>query len=246
MSEEIGNKIQAYLEGNMAPDQREAFEQQMLQDPELSKEVSDLKQLDEGLQALGVEAFQKEVQGWDKLHQPKTSFAWRPLAVAAAVLILLVPAVYLFINPSNSSQDLFYAYYQPYEELVLTRGADDSLAAPGVHFLTQGQEAYNRQAYQAAADNLNEYLQLNPGDNRVALYLAIAQLELDLPAEAEKNFTRAQQDQSFRQQAQWYQALSYLKFDQTEKATVLLSEIAEENSHYRNEMATQLLQELAP
>ena len=105
-------------------------------------------------------------------------------------------------------------------------------------------EAYNRKDYEQCSDLLIQFLQKQPDAHRVALYLAIAQLELDLKDQAEANFIRAQKDPVFKQQAQWYQALSYLKFSETQKAKLLLESIINAESHYRKKEAAIILKEL--
>ena len=110
--------------------------------------------------------------------------------------------------------------------------------------LAQGMAAYNKGAYRECADFLHSYLQ-QKADARVSLYLAIAQLELNQQQSAENNFLLAQQDPAFKQQAQWYQALSYLKFSETEKAKGILDVIVNEKNHYRYAKASRLLKELS-
>ena len=104
--------------------------------------------------------------------------------------------------------------------------------------------AYNQQDYQTAIETLNEYLELVPTDYGIALYLGIAQMEIGKNSEAVVSFTMAQKDIKFAQQAQWYQALLYLKMNETSKAQEVLNEISTNNSHYQQQKAIQLLDKL--
>ncbi len=245
MSEDLEKIMADYLEDRLDPQAREQFEQRIKDHPELADEIRDLQNIEEGFEALGMDEFKKEVSSWEKSHAKSRSKPWKPWAITAAVLLLLVPAIYLFQKPAKTSDELFLSYYQPYEELITTRGDDDSIATPGVQYLTDGLEAYNEGSYQKCANLLSQYLELNPTEYRVALYLAIAQLELNRREQAEENFLKAQRDGSFRQQAQWYQALSYLKYSETAKALELLDNIAVQAGHYRKEQAAQLVMELS-
>ena len=147
--------------------------------------------------------------------------------------MVLVPAMYLFNGQKPTSEELFLSYYEPYDELITTRGNVDSLNL----LLIDGMEAYNQGAYQECSDLLASYLEVNPEAYKVFLYLAIAQLELNLQEQAEVNFLKAQEDPVFKQQAEWYQALSYLKFSETQKAIVVLESIVNSKNHYRKNEA---------
>lgn len=244
MSEDLEKIMADYLANNLKPDQLQEFERRLKEDPQLREEVSQLTDLDQGLRALALDEFKQEVRGWERMAG-KSTIRWRPMAIAASLLLLLIPVWFIFQESSRSSEDLFIAYYQPYEEVITSRGADDSAAVSGLHLLTGGLEAYNDRSFQQCAELLSEYLKLNPAEHRVALYLAIAQLELGLQQAAEINFEKAQLDPAFRQQAQWYQALSYLKFSDIDKASQLLSLISAQDNHYRRQQASTLLKELS-
>ena len=243
MSEDLQNKVYDYLEGRMSPQEQELFEKQLLENQELKKEVNDIRALEQGLHGLGVESFKQDLASWeDALNsQPKDTSNWKNfLAVAAVILLIALPAIYFLVPGNPSNQDLFLSYYQPYEEMITTRGnTSDSLNL----LLIEGMEAYSRKSYEECSSLLQSYLDQQP-DARVSLYLAIAQLELNQAQAAEANFIQARQDPIFRQQAQWYQALSYLKFSETEKAKDLLGEIVGQQGHYRNQEANKLLKQL--
>ncbi len=242
MDEQLEQKVALYLEGRLPETEKLELEAQMSQDPDLKAEVDDLMALQNGLQSIGYHELKNEVKQWDQELTTARNFNWRPLAVAAALALLLIPAIYLF--QGNNEEDLFYAYYEPYEEQLLSRGLADSTSSAGHGALVEGLEAYNAKKFDQCAQLLSEYLTLQPQEHRVALYLAIAQLELGQSDEAEANFQRARQDPDFEQQAVWYQALSYLKFGQQEQAVGLLNDISQREFHYRKDQALSLLAEL--
>ena len=229
----------------MSAAERVLFEREIADHPNLSKEVDHLKALDQGLHGLGVESFKKDLSSWEQAINTKISrgYKWNNiLAVAAVIILLVVPAIYHLTSNNSTSEELFLSYYQPYEEMITTRGYDDSDSLSLL--LIEGMEAYNRKSYEECSQLLQSYL-AHQSDARVSLYLAIAQLELDQAESAEANFKLAKQDPRFSQQAQWYQALSYLKFTDLEKAKDVLEDIVSQEGHYRNDEASKLLKELS-
>ncbi len=247
MAQDIDQNLFDYLEGNMSPEQEREYQQAIDRDPDLQQEIRDLKALELGLKSIGAENFKNKVGQWEsEVKSSSGGFGWNPyLAVAAAILVVLIPAIFWFQNTPPATEELFLSYYQPYENVITVRGEDtDSLALSGRDLLLKGLDAYSNGAFAQSSDLLSQYLDLQPEDHRVALYLAITQLELNLPIQAEANFLKAQQDPLFKQQAQWYRALSYLKFDDITKAKTLLEEITQADDHYRSSQAGQLLEDL--
>lgn len=241
MSEEQDYRIQKYLEQTMDIQERQAFEEELRKDQDLAIEVEELKKLEDGLLAAGMETFMEDMRQWE--HAGSSMPNWKPYLMAAAVLtVVLVPAIYFLNLQKPSSEELFMANYQPYEEMITQR------ASPGDSvntLLTNGLHAYNSGAYKKSAELLGAYLKQNPKDHKVSLYLAIAQLEINQKELAAANFVRAQQDPAVKEQAQWYQALTYLKFQETDSAVVILKTIANSDSHYRKQQASRLLKDLS-
>ncbi len=241
MSEELNDRIQKYLEGAMESSERHEFEIALRDRPELAAEVEELKKLENGLLAAGMETLMEDMRQWEQDSSNKPN--WRPYLMAAAVLALvLVPAIYFLNLQKPTSEELFLSYYQPYEEMITQRASPgDSVNA----LLANGLSAYSSGAYKKSAELLGAYLKQNPTDHKVSLYLAIAQLEINQKELAAANFIRAQQDPAVKEQAEWYQALTYLKFDETDAAVVILKTIAGSNSHYRKQQASRLLKDLS-
>ncbi len=244
MEENTDRIIEQYLSGNLREEELEQFKNTLKSDQRLARRVKDLQAIESGLHALGMDHLMQDMKKWEKdikLSQPPVT-AWKKyLAVAAVITLILVPAVYFFTSKSPTSEELFLAYYEPYEEMLISRSnTSDSLGI----LLAAGLDAYNRGAYQRCTDLLKSYLQQQPEAYRVALYLGIAQLEIDQKQSAEKNFLLAQNDPAFEQQAQWYQALSYLKFGEIPKARDILQSISTSESHYRKDQASDLLKDL--
>jgi hypothetical protein len=243
MTQNQDRQIQDYLNNNLPDSERQDFEKRMTEDQELASMVRDLQAIETGLHAVAMDDLVKDMQQWEQgLAVQKHAVGWKKyLAVAAVITLVLIPAVYLLTAKKPTSDELFLSYYEPYEEMLTSRG--DTADSLGI-LLADGMEAYNQGAYQLCSELLQTYLNQRPEDHRVALYLGIAQLETNQMELAESNFQKAQQDPSFKQQAQWYQALSYLKFQERDKARNILNVIATSDDHFRKSQAESLLKQL--
>ena len=248
MEEETKDQlIQDYLEGKLEDKDLKDFENRLQQDPALAAEVQEFQDLELGLHGIGADQFKEEVKQWEAAYrqtqQPahKVFSLRRYYAVAATIALFIVAGIY-FLMPGTPGMDQLYAQnYVPYEDMILDR----SNASEGAQsFLVAGMEAYNQQQYAQAAENLQAYLREAPSQYGAALYLGIAQMELNQFDEAESNFDLALQDPRFAQQAQWYRALLYLKSQQPEKAKAALQAIAQNPQHYKSGTAANLSEEL--
>ena len=245
--------IQHYLDGTLTGEDLQRFQQKLDQDGEFAREVEDYEMLHRGLEGIGAEMFAGEVKEWEQDFQEKPSFSPTPskegtrgsfqryyYAIAAAVTLLIM--VWFFwpaTQPSQDPQQLFAEYYEPYGEMIRERG--DTLS--GVkELLLEGIEAYQRREYPIAVERLAAYNQKRPKDHRVFMYLAISHLEMQQYAQAEQYFSQAMQHPDYRQQAQWYQALSFMRANQLDRAMSLLQEIRDiDPPHYQRQRAIELL-----
>ncbi len=240
--------IREYLEGSLKGDVLKDFENRMKEDATLAKEVKDLKEVILGLKSLGVDKLKEEVGEWEKEYRnsiPENKGKVRSLSivysVAASIVVLVVAGIYFYSFNTPDYQSLYAENFTPYEDMILARGeegiADEEL-------LSEGMTAYNEQQYDLAINKLSDYLSNNPEKYGVAFYIGLAQLELNNIEEAIANFKIAQKDPLFLQQAQWYQALSYLKSEQLDQAKNILQLVEDQNSHYKREAAGELLKDI--
>ena len=232
---------QSYLEGKMEPSELLEFEQKIKSDPELAREIKELQRIDLGLQALNYESFKNEVLSWEGEYKTKPDVIPlnRYIAIAAGILLLLIPTVMLLYNSQGvDSSNLYAQYYAPYQDVVLERGDDSEVQ----EILAQSMQEYNSENYRTAIPGFTDYLDQNPEDYKVYLYLGICQLEIDQFADAEEIFIRAENDPYFKQQAQWYRAMTYLKGDQKQPLVDILDLIASQTPrHYQQGKAIELL-----
>ena len=238
--------IQDYLNGTLTTDTKLLFEKQLDEDAEFAAEVKELEDLETGLHSIGLDMLKEEVNNWEQefkeKSKPKTKLIqlWpKYTAVAASVILLIVAGLFVY-NGTPDNNELYAEYFDPYEDMILTRGDISNSES----LLIAGMEAYNNEEFTTASEKLNDYLLNNNENKGVALYLGIAQMQIGKYSEAAISFGLAQQDVKFKQQAQWYEALLYVKSNQTEKARSLLEIIGKNTDHYQSENAQSILNEL--
>jgi thioredoxin-like negative regulator of GroEL len=87
------------------------------------------------------------------------------------------------------------------------------------------------------------YIQENPNDPQVQLYYGIALLETNQIQKSRSVFQKIIQGESlWKEEAQWYLALLYLKTNQPEQVKTLLQQLSSDNRNYSN--AKKLLNQL--
>ncbi len=230
--------IQKYVHGQLDSSEQEDFDKLIEKHPDLIKKAEAILEVQAGLEALGAEQLRSEIGEWEKeITKQKNIFRLRPvLSIAASLLILVAASIAIFVSP-NVNDDLFHTYYQPYPDLITSRGTSSGL-------LTRGMEAYNAQNYQNAVRDLTDYVRQSTADPGANLYLALSHLELNHFDQARKNLTHLLDQSLYGQQAQWYILLSHLAQDQRKDALTSARAIASDSGHYKSVEAQEILQQL--
>ena len=221
------NIIQEYLDGNISGEDLQEFEQRMESDPEFRSEVESLQKVEKELGILGAESFINKVSQWESEYQEQESEDSTPVrsmdspfktyyAIAASLVLAVAAGYFLFFGSPASPESVYQEYYSPYEDMILERG-DNTIQEQ----LLNGMKAYNEGRYSEATNYFSPYLEANPEDYRVWFYQGISQAETDMLEAALSSFEKAANDSMFRQQAQWYSALTWLKSGDSEKGIEL-------------------------
>lgn len=190
------DKIEDYLNGLMPEQEREQFERELDSDPSLKKEFQLVQDILAGIGQLGDEELESQIgQAQQELEaegffEKKTGriaalpFDRQRWAAAASVLIVLGTALFLWLRPKSSGQDVFAAYFQAEE--AKTGALIDDLSAAGL--LAPNQEQRNNLAaalklyqsgnYADARQALAGYRQKYPQDTIAQFYLGLTDLHL--------------------------------------------------------------------
>lgn len=239
------NKIEMYLAGEMKTEELQSFEAELLKNSALRKEV----ELHKGIEQASIEQdiidFRGSVRSIIEDESSKKGntqrYSWNYISIAATVSIILLVGfgVTQFFFNNTSTEQLFTAYYVPYEDLISGRG-DDTINES----ITTCMMYYSQQEYNKAIEHFEN---IDISDKPLLqLYAGISYLNTDVLDKAHDIFNLISLEESlFKNEAKWYNALTYLKENNPGKAKVILAEIVRtaNTSNYAQKAQT-LLDEL--
>jgi thioredoxin-like negative regulator of GroEL len=202
--------FEAYIDGELNPEERQVFENQLLADPELKKQFDEFAamrqryqdsfaseeadaKLSASLGDLGREFFAPQQT------RKTTRRIWllAPVLAAACALALL-----LFYRP----RDLFRQYFQPPLAAFTEKGSGEA------GLFQQAERAFNAGDYAGAGQYLDAVLTENPGDMQASFYRGLCHLETGEPAAARGMLEPlALGASAMAEDARWFLALSYLR-----------------------------------
>ena len=233
--------IEDYINHQLPEEERIRFDERLISDALFAEEVKRyiymINSFDE-TQAQSLlrrfEQIEEEIESGEKRQANFPVY----LRWAATVAVIATLSVIAFLNVGKSDKDLFLAYYTVYPNVdsPISR-AEGSNAAVWVDY-----ESGN---YQKAYRQFHENIRANKNDDTSWFYLGICAIELDLLQEAEEAFEKvsAMSESKYKEQAQWYLALNYLKAEDKSRSKATLNEIILSGSSYGTK-AQELLLEL--
>lgn len=266
---DLEKEIESYLNREMTPEQRFAFEKKINTDPQLQKDINTYSEMHafyddadwnladvatKNKTTIGYEAFLTGEKGKsiaDSIKNAENQYfknksssgpklLWIRYAAAIAAILVIAFLVISQFDTHINSKDL-YASYKNWDELpsLTLRDGNTELAT--------AEKLFRQQKYAEALEVFTTYQskntkELNP---QVLIYTGIAQLELNQYKAALHSFEQLLQSNTLdAPKAQWYLALTYLKMDNLSKTKEALKIISKnpKNSHYNN--ANELLRKL--
>lgn len=203
MNEEYIDKIHRYLSGAMSAAEREAFETEIKENPELQNDVELERLLLEGIkhageaelrQTIGAVHHKLTAEGFFQAgaaapvstlsvsHLSKTSFMKRIMAIAAT-LVVLAGAVWFFTRQEAAAVDSNALFSQNFKlELEVQRAKTaisrlESVGMAGVQTaedtLRQALQHFEAGRYTDAQNLLKSHLETHPDDQTAQYYLAV-------------------------------------------------------------------------
>lgn len=251
LNEQLQEQIEKYVAGILPPPDAAQFEEEMNQSEALQKEV----QLQREVHLL-INLYGKQKAAKAKITQIAAEVAaeegtktvsmfqkMRPMLAIAAVLVLTIAAYFIFANQTDPLR-LYAKNFTPYANTLTVRGETDTSAIARAEVAAMQQ--YQNQQYPQAAATFEQLTQLNPKDlNTYNFYAGIALLANMQAADAlPKLQAVAQNNNPYKEQAEWYIALAYLQSKDKAKAKELLTQIAAQSVHDRKTEAQKLLKSL--
>ena len=264
MKEQMDQKIEAYLGGDMTPEEQREFELEIAQNPQLQKEVhlsnainhylnqNSWLSVDDKNQARKeeIEEFINSEQAQvlkSKLikaakkykNQENKKIRFRNIAISIAAILIIGFFVTILFD-SKSGQKLYAEYYSTNDlpSLVKRNSRND--------LLQQGLLMFKNDQFDDTVTLLSEYTEnVKEVDPLIYSYIGFSYLELGDMKTSIDNFDRLLYSNSIdRSRALWYKTLAYLKYNKTEDAKRVLSEIIRDTENFNYNKAIQLLDEL--
>lgn len=183
-------------------------------------------------------------------------FNWS-YAVAAAVTLLLA-SIFLFFNQTKPEQAFNLAYYEvgegaykfleDAENPSVSRG--EPVSQESLNAVQQAYLSYQNFNYSNAIENFETAKkELGKNDAKFLFYLGNAYLANNQPQKAIDTFDEllsldGNLNKEYVSKAKWYQALSYLKNEELEKAKSIFEDLSNNSTDSYKEKSLQLLEEI--
>jgi|GEM_PF-1713005 len=245
--------IERYLFKEMSEAEKLSFERSIQENPALHAQLQAHKAVIAGLRTSHDLEIKKELRAiFEEVEIQKNQATiirptWLPSfgRIAAVILMLVLPSIiYLMWNAQTINQDhLFAMNFEPYRPTGNVRTID----APTLETeLEKAFTAYSEGNYQQSAEKFENVLKINPEERLAHFYAAMSRLAQE-PSQLEKarnHFEKQLEITEYKEQTEWYLALTYLRLKEHDKATALLQKVAGRNPGFKQKEAQDLLNQL--
>ena len=224
--------VARYLEGDMEPQEQEAFEAQLSQDPELQELRIQYEDIHQTLK-MKIAPTEADLQVRDTLtamnkqyftSEPAKTVSMKPYLKWISVAAVLIIGLFVWAPWSSS---LYDQYSFSKQMTVAERGADQQ------DKMSQAAVLYNEGDYKGARKLLQQEYMLSPQDPLLAYYFAITLIETGQGYEARTVLINLYNGKSvFKYDAAFYVALSFVKEGDNKQALEWLAKIPEDNVNF--------------
>jgi hypothetical protein len=232
--------IEKYLQNRLSPDEKRIFEELLEKDVDFKNEVTFQLNLKRVLQKEDEDSFRNLVSDLErKSSKPQSKRFFIMLTVAASIIIFLGLTYFLKISNKPTDNELFAAYFQPYENVIypIERGSDQQTEEV-LAFYT-----YEEGDYEAAAVLFSQ-LYNSSKESYYLFYEANALLQSDRASEAIPLLLEHLQSKDvLKEKTKWYLALAYLKEQDKRNAKKYLREVVKDGK-YKARDAKKLLKKM--
>lgn len=237
--------IDKYLSGGMSSTELDSFRAFLQSDKDFTTDLNIISELGESAGFSKVQTDLRDTLSQIRSNDVNANNA-QPKANNNVIykvlggLVLLFLAMYMamkLLSPQsgidNKSEIIQYAYLEP---LALTTKSD-------AVDISEMQTLFNQGDYTAALPLIDNYLEINPRDLDAMLAKGMAHTELKQYNEAHAIYSKVENLGPRVKKYLWFDAICYVKEDNTEKAKVLLNQIVASKS-YKHKDASKLLKKL--
>jgi hypothetical protein len=246
-----------YLLDKLLPQDREDFEEEMLRDDELHKEVETMRHIITGFERKGeveaIDAMQNMSEeqiksiiadtenGYKRPVKRRWLYYSATIGIAASIVLLL----YIGFQPKYSSVELYDSFYAFVAyEYIPSRGG--GLNEDQEHLLEQAVTVYNQGNYAEALSLFDSITTNENVSEEIKFYAALCMVQTgkEPDAKRELEYIAHSVDSEFKDDALWNLALLYLKIEDRNRCSSILQSITDDkNNPYAND-ADRLLNKL--
>ncbi len=226
ISPEKFERIERFLLGKMETNERNIFEKELETNPELRKEKEAHQELIRAIEVGGLK------ESLDEIHNKTISKnESRPsrnnwFAIAAGLAAIISVAIWA-VNHQSTNEALFAEYS------TIDPGLPVPMSASANYTFHDAMVDYKAEKYDKAIEKWTALLEDNEKNNPLNYYIGAAYYNQEKYNEALLWFekTLADSSSSFHAKAQWYEVLSQLKLNETQK---VLATVSLPNSPYKD------------
>ncbi|MEO1624041.1 MAG: tetratricopeptide repeat protein, partial [Bacteroidota bacterium] len=220
------------------------FENDLENDPQLSEQLEEQKDILMGVQAFQQRQLKEDLKAMHSELIPsqakpklRTLNIYRLTAIAAVFAGIAFALGWMLQSQSKNHEQLFADFYQPYQLKIGQRGSAPEQQTADL--LRQ----YSDKQYEAALASAESILAQEPNNSVWLLAAGNCLMELDRPEEAIARFDQIinRNEPFYLQQAIWYKALALLQFGQEEAAAAQLKTLANNPNADHHQEAVELL-----
>lgn len=226
-------KRERYVQGKMSPEEAQAFLSELTSEEqqELAFELGVKEGIGDKLRS----DLREQVGQFEISARNKTESRFRPLSIAASILLLIGLSYWYFLS-SSSLYEEYYSVYPNYEVTALRNNDDLTIRE-------QAYLAYDDGRYHAAIDLFDQLIVEN-NDLPAHFFKGLGHLELGQMKEGQQHFLEVINagHPDYEDAAIWYLALTYIKKDQYPEAKAWLQRLenSEDYSSLSKELASRL------
>jgi len=259
-NQEIQDKIDRFLLDQMDVEEKKNFQIDMDNNSDLKESVNiqkliveEIKERESFMSILDeAESSSKSIPDKSTQNKYKTfqiNYSWA-ISIAAAIIGI---AFIIWQPHKSSNQNIYNTYALAYartnilesDNTIKTRGGAiyfENLSPSDNMIISEALLLYHDQNYRASKTIFEQVLVHKAKNDELMLYMAISQLfsnDIDNAINNLVDLTKLS-NYLFKDQADYYLALAYIRSNQVSKARKLLKDIKEGNSEYANQAAEML------
>ncbi|MEO1049400.1 MAG: hypothetical protein AAFX87_02175 [Bacteroidota bacterium] len=222
-------QIEKYLEGKLTKAEQIAFEEELSVNAELKEELEAMERVVDSLKDY---ALKSELQEFHQLHfGKKRRFSLRNpyfLSGIAASFILILISVYLIYFSSVSSAELYGTYFEPYPNLVTTRGDNFDV-------FSKAMQNYSAGRYEEALIFFKRVATEDVFYQDKLFYAGVSHMAIQQYDSAIffLNEVKHDADNRFKGHANWYLGLAYLGKNECQSARDLFEAVKPSEFNYK-------------